>query len=193
MINLIIKKCPYCDWTTTDIQNNSGAFEVHLKKVHGISKEEYLEQHPEERDYFRLVNQVLDIQMETDTSKFVVCKVCGTKLRRITNHHLCMHGMTKNDYIEKFGSSNLCSPDYHRKQSEASIITNMNMPVHRDSKAEKEISEFIKSNGIECRRDRKILEGKEIDVYVPSVNIGFEYNGNLWHSEWFGHKPKDIM
>lgn len=32
-------------------------------------------------------------------------------------------------------------------------------------------------------RDRNILEGKEIDIFIPSKNIGFEYNGLYWHSE----------
>lgn len=32
-------------------------------------------------------------------------------------------------------------------------------------------------------RDRNILDGKEIDIFVPCKNIGFEYNGLYWHSE----------
>lgn len=39
--------------------------------------------------------------------------------------------------------------------------------------------EFIKG-------ERNVLEGKEIDVYVPSLNIGIEYHGLIWHSEKFG-------
>ena len=27
-----------------------------------------------------------------------------------------------------------------------------------------------------------ILENKEIDIYIPSLKLGFEYNGNYWHS-----------
>lgn len=30
--------------------------------------------------------------------------------------------------------------------------------------------------------DRKILGGKEIDLFIPSKNIGFEINGTYWHS-----------
>ena len=32
-------------------------------------------------------------------------------------------------------------------------------------------------------RDRNILDGKEIDIFVPGKNMGFEYNGLYWHSE----------
>jgi hypothetical protein len=33
--------------------------------------------------------------------------------------------------------------------------------------------------------DRKILEGKELDIYIPSKNIAIEFNGLYWHSENF--------
>ena len=41
------KKCPYCEWETFDVDNKSGAFEVHLKTKHNLSKEEYINNHPE--------------------------------------------------------------------------------------------------------------------------------------------------
>lgn len=31
-------------------------------------------------------------------------------------------------------------------------------------------------------RDRQLLDGKEIDIYLPDYKIGIEYNGNYWHS-----------
>ncbi len=37
--------------------------------------------------------------------------------------------------------------------------------------------------------DRAILDGKEIDIYVPSKNIGIEFNGDYWHSTKY--KPKN--
>lgn len=27
---------------------------------------------------------------------------------------------------------------------------------------------------------------KELDIYIPSLNVAFEYNGMIWHSEMFG-------
>lgn len=56
------------------------------------------------------------------------------------------------------------------------------------SQKEKEILEYVKSI-VGCENvvsnDRKVLDGMEIDVYVPSLNVGFEYNGLLWHSVKF--------
>lgn len=52
------------------------------------------------------------------------------------------------------------------------------------SKAEKEVYSFIKSLSKDSiRNDRKILKGKEIDVYVPSKKLGIEYHGLYWHQE----------
>ena len=34
--------------------------------------------------------------------------------------------------------------------------------------------------------DKKILNGKELDIYIPSKNIAIECNGNYWHSELCG-------
>lgn len=36
--------------------------------------------------------------------------------------------------------------------------------------------------------DRDVLDGKELDIFIPSMNIGIEYNGLYWHSE---EKGKD--
>lgn len=46
------KKCPYCDWETTDVDNHSGAFEKHLMKKHGQTKINYIKEHPEDKPYF---------------------------------------------------------------------------------------------------------------------------------------------
>ena len=53
------------------------------------------------------------------------------------------------------------------------------------SKAETEIINILKP--LNCEQgNRAILEGKEIDVYIPSLKLGIEYNGLWWHSEAFG-------
>lgn len=53
------------------------------------------------------------------------------------------------------------------------------------SKAENELYEYVCSlvgeENVE-QRNRKMLNGKEIDIYIPSLKLGIEYNGVLWHS-----------
>ena len=55
--------------------------------------------------------------------------------------------------------------------------------------AEDEIIEYIKgllpSTKI-IHNDRTILEGKELDIYLPEKRIAIEYNGLKWHSEEYG-------
>ena len=189
--NAETKKCPYCDWETVDIYNKSGMFETHLLKMHGITKNDYLKEFPQEKDYFIAVDSKINRQMESDESKFVVCQVCGKKLARIDSHHLKLHNITKSDYIEKYGVNKLTSEEYHNKQSKISIETNINMTFTKNSKSELEIKDFIESGGFECKNDRRILNGKEIDIYIPQKKIGIEYNGNKWHTEWFGKKDKN--
>lgn len=55
---------------------------------------------------------------------------------------------------------------------------------------EKSVSVFIKSiySGEIIENDRKILKGKELDIYLPELNIAFEFNGIYWHNEF--NKPR---
>ena len=56
----------------------------------------------------------------------------------------------------------------------------------RYDKSESEIKNFINSlNIITIENDRKILNGKELDIYIPSHNLAIEFDGLYWHSEKF--------
>lgn len=53
---------------------------------------------------------------------------------------------------------------------------------------ERDILDFISSIiGVDnvVENDRTILDGKEIDIFIPKHNLGFEINGLIWHSEKF--------
>jgi len=55
------------------------------------------------------------------------------------------------------------------------------------SKGEKELSEWLKSLGLTIEENnRTILDGKELDIYIPEKNIAIEFNGIYWHSELNG-------
>lgn len=60
------------------------------------------------------------------------------------------------------------------------------------SVGEQEIFSFIQANyngKIVCR-DRSIIYPLELDIYIPDLNIGIEYNGIYWHSENNGKDRK---
>lgn len=58
------------------------------------------------------------------------------------------------------------------------------------SKGETDFSNYVSEiyNGTIILNDRKALNGKEIDCYLPDLNIGFEYCGLYWHSELYHEK-----
>lgn len=61
---------------------------------------------------------------------------------------------------------------------------------HLVSKPESEVFEFIKANynGKVISRDRTVLNGKELDIYLPELQLAIEFNGLIWHSEKFCDK-----
>lgn len=182
------KKCPYCKWETNDILNKSGAFAVHLLNEHGITREEHLKLHPEDKEYFALVNPTLNRQMKVDPEKYVICAICGQKFARLDWRHLGRHGLTKQEYLKKYTGTTVCN-ELHEKMSKIAIEVNENMSPVFISKPQQQIAEFIKSKGIDCiLSDRHTLKGKEIDIYIPSLKIGIEYNGNFWHTEGMNGK-----
>jgi hypothetical protein len=55
---------------------------------------------------------------------------------------------------------------------------------HGSSKSEKELFEFIQGLTSDAiNGDWSVLDGKEIDILIPSLNLGFEFNGTWWHSD----------
>lgn len=48
---------------------------------------------------------------------------------------------------------------------------------------EREISDYVKSLGYEViNNNRTFLNGKEVDIYIPSINVAIEYNGLYYHN-----------
>jgi len=65
-----------------------------------------------------------------------------------------------------------------------------NHPI-KTSSYEEEIVEWLKQIGIEnIQTSRRILDGKEIDIFLPEYKFGIEINGLYWHSEIAGLKDK---
>ncbi|MDA3779293.1 MAG: hypothetical protein PF487_03525 [Bacteroidales bacterium] len=63
------------------------------------------------------------------------------------------------------------------------ICTKCNPISEQSSIKENEISEFISSLNVKyVRNNRNVLNGKELDIYVPEHNVGIEFNGLYWHS-----------
>ena len=64
-------------------------------------------------------------------------------------------------------------------------------PLIKNSKLEEQIRDFLNINNIKhIDSDRKILNGKEIDLLINDYNLGIEIDGNYYHSEIGGGKDK---
>lgn len=87
---------------------------------------------------------------------------------------------------------NTCGNSFNQLMYSHSNIGN-GCPICKVSKDEIQLGKFITDElGIDIERsNRKILEGKEIDILIPSHNIGIEINGNYWHSELVSDNNKD--
>jgi group I intron endonuclease len=88
-----LKKCQYCDWTTSDIENKSGAFEKHLSTVHDVDIFEHLRNYPEDSTYIK----------KSELIDYVTCKICGKKFKAINSKHLNEHNISVSEYKEKYG------------------------------------------------------------------------------------------
>ncbi len=74
---------------------------------------------------------------------------------------------------------------HYRINKNIEICTKLNSPYSRNhcSSQEKEIYEYIKTiyDGTILKDIRKLLNGKELDIYLPDLNLAFEVNGDFWH------------
>lgn len=82
-----------------------------------------------------------------------------------------------------------CSYEFERNLDNGYIprckVCAMKNNVNVQSKGEKEIIEYIKSisDTTIIERDRTILNGKELDIYLPDLKLAIEFNGIYWHSD----------
>ena len=71
------------------------------------------------------------------------------------------------------------------QQIPAAHLSGQGCPIcaQRENKKEQELKDYIKSLGFDfIENDRKILNGKELDIYIPDKKIALEFNGKRHHS-----------
>ena len=184
-------KCPYCDWGTNDVDNKSGAFTHHLTSVHNITVKEHLIKHQEDYKYFK--KQATQLEKEKhleDPNNYVVCPICERKMPKITYSHLKnVHNIGMGDFKKMYPYAKIMSKDMLEQAQRDMKLGNLVVSKNRFiSSYEREIGEYISSLGVEHDTNRQILIGREIDILIPSLNIGIEFDGLKWHTEFFGKK-----
>ena len=188
-----VKKCPYCDWTTIDLENKSGAYTTHILS-HGISIDEHLKHYPLEKEMFhKQIKKIVKERKLLDEKSFVICPICQQKMNKMTYSHLyTKHNMGLKEFKKLYPSFNLMSEyvieQIKEEQKKANLIVSKKRFV---SKYEKEIQSFLIENGVEFSPNRQLLIGKEIDLLIEEKRIGIEFDGLKWHTEWFGKKDRN--
>ena len=155
-----IHKCKICGNEET-----IRSFGTHLRWFHNgeINTNEYVEKYGE----FRPAKL---IQLKKKEISDFKCEECGKALN--SNQHLMYHltkvhpEITQSEYITK----------YLLKEEDNSIY--LEPPP-------KEFIDFITSiyPGEIQTSVRNVIPKGEIDIYLPELKIGIEYNGLYWHSE----------
>lgn len=95
------------------------------------------------------------------------------------NYNKTMYGTTNKDVV-----TIICKDHGEFTQRAFDHLQGCGCPnCNNYGKLEQELRDYIESLGVITTKDRSVLDGKEIDIFVPSHNIGFEFNGLFWHSE----------
>ncbi len=109
----------------------------------------------------RYSDEFCNIHIDETVRKIVwVCKKCGST-------------QVLNDSIS-----------YERKFKNNVPVCKNCLPVERRySVKEKQVVDFLKSiySGVLLENDRTVLRPKELDIYLPELNVAFEFEGELYH------------
>lgn len=187
----VTKNCPYCDWSTIDVDNKSGWFKQHLINEHKINIEEHLKAHPEDEMFFKKEHdEKIKKEKYSIEGNYVICPLCGERFSKIADKHLeCVHNITKKEFMKLYPGAKLLSDkfieDARRNVAKGNLIVSKKRFI---SKYENEISEFLINHKQTILCNRSILIGKEIDILIEDKKIGIEFNGLKWHTEYFGRK-----
>ena len=108
------------------------------------------------------------------------------------NKYICKCLNINCDVCEK-KQFELPSPIFRRRKNQGIELCPILNPIlvsDGTSDIENDIYLYIKSiySGKIIQNDRSILNGKEIDIYLPEMNFAIEFNGLYWHSEVYKDK-----
>lgn len=186
-----IKKCPYCNWGTTDIENKSGWFEQHLTKEHKMTIQSYLREYPNDITYFKhYVRLKKREERLSKENEYVICPLCLQRFNKLTDAHIFkVHNLTWRKFKAMYPNVPILSQSASAQAKQAASLGNLTVSKERFvSSYEREIQSFLKNNSIEFSPNRQILIGKEIDILIEGFKIGIEFDGLKFHTEFFGRK-----
>ena len=191
-------KCAICNSNET-----VRSMAMHLKHFHNnLKTEDYVKIYGE----FRPKN-INNIKLKEKSN--IICQICNEKLlhnRQLMFHININHNeITQEEYILKYMYNNVYPTCKCGCGGQVQILINgkncdldkntysrdyikghwdWNISSNEEQELYEYISQIYKDNII--RNDRTILDNKELDIYLPNLNLAIEYNGFFWHSEKMG-------
>lgn len=160
------------------LSNRDGKLTRHLRDVHKLSVEEYLDSFPEESKVFPLRSKKVEKEkfFSACPENSITCPMCGKVLGRITQTHVKKeHGLTLDEFRKETGlvtlmSNYLCrffreNVDEHRLSKGLSI---------KSSEPEKRVRKLLQGQPVR-------LEGREFDIKVDNILV--EIDGEYWHPD----------
>lgn len=137
-----------------------------------------------------LMKQTIQNKYNTDCTlklENIKLKTKKTRLEKIKNkYNIDILDMNKDIYKCKCKNNHIFEITSHLLYDRYNVqICPICNPIgHQYSYKEKELLEYIKSiyNGKIIENSRKIISPYELDIYLPELNLAFEFNGIYWHS-----------
>ena len=140
---------------------------------------------------YSLSSESIQTKIQNKRNKQKVYKRYNIISTSIYGKYILKNEISTGDYLSYHNFQCLtCGNDFKFKLSNnySSIRCTYCEPLIRTY--ETKISDFLISLGLDIiKNDRKILDGKEIDIFIPKYNVGIEFNGLYWHSTV--HKDKN--
>ena len=110
-------------------------------------------------------------------------------IKRAKEIHGDRYDYSKVEYQKVKDKITIICPEHGEFQQEAfSHLSGCGCPKcgHFLSKGEMYIKEYIENLGINVEeRKRDIISPYEIDIYIPIIKLGIEFDGLIWHSDKF--------
>lgn len=181
--------------------NKSGGLTNHIIKIHNIQILDYIDKFPDQKE-------ILDTNIKSN--KLIGdfhCTECSKKFKNINSlskHLSRTHKISTSQYYReklynnepqycKCGCGTEVNFDYssnhlHKERKYYPDYVQGHCPNPTTSKEESEIFSYLESLGIYNikTKNRSLLKGLELDIYLPDYKVAIEFNGTYWHSEKLG-------
>lgn len=174
-------ECPITGKRFYDEDNKSGQFTLYiLNKLQYSCITSFCDDFPEYKKYFDRLLYKESILFDKNLQ--VRCLICNQLYRKITRSHLEFHGISMQEYKEKY-SCKIVSKSTSSKQSVATLKRNFlygsSTKNHR-SKLEDDFKNKLILSNISFEQ-QYLLNGKRYDFYIPELQYLIEINGEAFH------------